>query len=101
MIAASTAVAAPAIALRCARTLNPANNPNKTIIGNAATRVESHQCPRGSYTCVQVTEEPLSGFHLNFSRSQFPVRRLLFLFFGKSHDPRVHVVICACHGNRS
>src|SRR6266851_6104628 len=54
-IAHSTAVAAPAIAQICARTRNPASKPRRTTIGSAATRVESHQCPSGSYTCVQVT----------------------------------------------
>ena len=43
-----TAVAAPAIAHRCARTLNPANRPNSTIIGRAAISVDNHQCPAGS-----------------------------------------------------
>src|ERR1700741_3581016 len=60
-IAQRTAVVAPAMAHQCGRTLRPASNPSSTTIGNAATRVESHQWPRGSYTCVQVIIHPPEG----------------------------------------
>src|SRR5260370_21497336 len=60
-IAQRTAVVAPAMAHQCGRTLRPASNPSSTTIGSAATRVESHQWPRGSYTCVQVIIHPPKG----------------------------------------
>src|ERR1700756_1849878 len=60
-IAQRTAVVAPAMAHQCGRTLRPASNPSRTTIGSAATRVESHQWPRGSYTCVQVIIHPPKG----------------------------------------
>src|SRR6266566_2316404 len=48
------AVRAPAIAHQCGLTFSPASKPNSTMMGNAATSVDSHQCPSGSYTWVQV-----------------------------------------------
>ena len=42
-IAHKTAVAAPAMAHKCAFTLNPASSPNSTITGSAATSVDNHQ----------------------------------------------------------
>src|ERR1700741_3100263 len=60
-IAQRTAVVAPAMAHQCGRTLRPASNPSSTTIGSAATRVESHQWPKGSYTCVQVIIHPPTG----------------------------------------
>src|SRR5579883_2249959 len=47
------AVSAPEIAHRCGLTLRPASSPKRTRMGRAATRVESHQGPKGSYTWVQ------------------------------------------------
>src|ERR1017187_7957920 len=35
-----------------------ANAPKRTITGSAATMVDNHQWPRGSYTCVQVIITP-------------------------------------------
>ena len=68
-IAHSTAVAAPAIAHKCACTLNPASSPSSTITGSAAISVDNHQWPSGSYACVQVTGSPpiscLSKLRLN------------------------------------
>src|ERR1700683_2411833 len=52
-IPTSTAVPAPATAHQCGFTRKPASNENSTMIGNAATSVESHQWPSGSYTWVQ------------------------------------------------
>src|ERR1700684_2155703 len=48
-----TAVAAAAMAHQWGFTRRPASRVNSTMIGSAATRVESHQWPSGSYTCVQ------------------------------------------------
>ena len=36
------------MAHKCGLTLTPANSPNRTRMGRAATNVESHQCPKGS-----------------------------------------------------
>ena len=46
--AQSSAVAAPAMAQIWGRTLNPARSPRRTMMGSAATSVESHQWPNGS-----------------------------------------------------
>ena len=51
-------VVAPAIAHKCGRIFKPASIPSSTTIGSAATSVESHQCPSGSYTCVQFMFSP-------------------------------------------
>src|SRR5215470_14484609 len=53
-MATRTAVAAPARADQCGFTRSPAIRVNRTMIGRAATSAESHQCPKGSYTCVQI-----------------------------------------------
>src|SRR5215468_10529337 len=53
-MATRTAVAAPARADQCGFTRSPAIRVNRTMIGRAATSAECHQCPKGSYTCVQV-----------------------------------------------
>ena len=47
------AVKAPEMAHQCGFTLKPASNPNSTMMGSAATSVDSHQWPSGSYTWVQ------------------------------------------------
>src|SRR5215831_13266967 len=52
--ATRTAVIAPASADQCGFTRKPAIKVNKTMIGRAAIRAEIHQCPKGSYTWVQV-----------------------------------------------
>src|ERR1700675_2220601 len=74
-MATSTAVAAPATAQRCAFTLKPASNPNSTRIGSAATSVESHQCPNGSYTCVQVTTHPPGNKNQKLCNAELLQRR--------------------------
>src|ERR1700676_3716848 len=74
-MATSTAVAAPATAQRWAFTLKPASNPNSTIIGSAATSVESHQCPNGSYTCVQVTTHPPGNKNQKLCNAELLQRR--------------------------
>src|SRR5579859_340818 len=40
------------MAHQCGFTLKPASIPRRTRMGSAATRVESHHWPNGSYTCV-------------------------------------------------
>src|SRR5262249_46354239 len=57
-MATRTAVVAPAIAHQCGRTFRPASSPSRTTMGSAATSVESHQWPNGSYTCVHVMNSP-------------------------------------------
>src|SRR5260370_25911078 len=54
IMATSIAVRAPAMAHQCGFTLSPASNANNTIIGSAASSVDNHQWPSGSYTWVQV-----------------------------------------------
>src|SRR3989442_654803 len=56
--ATTTAVPAPAMAHQCGLTLSPANRPNSTRIGNAATRVERIQLCNGSYVWVQAMGHP-------------------------------------------
>src|SRR2546428_13344293 len=56
--ATTTAVPAPAMAHQCGLTLSPANRPNSTRIGNAATKVERIQLCNGSYVWVQAMGHP-------------------------------------------
>src|SRR5438128_11031364 len=56
--ATRTAVPAPAMAHQCGFTLSPANRPNSTRIGNAATKVERIQLCNGSYVWVQAMGHP-------------------------------------------
>src|SRR5207245_10812262 len=53
-----TAAPAPAMAHQCGFTLSPANRPNSTRIGNAATKVERIQLCNGSYVWVQAMGHP-------------------------------------------
>ena len=47
-IATAAAVIAPATAHQCGLTFRPTSRPNRTRMGRVATRVESHQRPKGS-----------------------------------------------------
>src|SRR5205085_4697933 len=52
-LAQAIAVSAPKSAAQCGLTRKTASNPNSTTTGSAATSVDSHHAPIGSYTCVQ------------------------------------------------
>src|SRR5436309_1476896 len=55
------AVRAPALAHQCGFIFKPPSKPKSTRMGRAATSVESHQWPSGSYTCVQCMIQILAG----------------------------------------
>src|SRR5256712_12963230 len=76
--ATTTAVPAPAMAHQCGLTLSPANRPNSTRIGNAATKVERIQLCNGSYVWVQAMGHPWGV-----------VRRLLHPEYGPGGDEGV------------
>src|ERR1700722_13050191 len=67
------ALAAPAIAQICGRAFTPASRPRRTKIGMPAARLESHQCPSGSYACVQTM-----GLASRFVETSNEERRALY-----------------------
>src|SRR2546430_11959921 len=71
--ATTTAVPAPAMAHQCGLTLSPANRPNSTRIGNAATRVERIQLCNGSYVWVQAMGHPWGVVRRLHDRESHPV----------------------------